>query len=65
MSNRIKEGNVNQGGNMEELISVIDDGSAFIEVLHEISRGEAEKEFGAQFEEDINQLNRKAEADHD
>ncbi len=50
---------------MENLIPEAHDGSEFMETAFEMSQAQAEKEFGAEFETDAEEMNGLEGAGHD
>ncbi len=50
---------------MENLIPEAMDGSEFAETVHDMSQAQAEKEFGAEFETDAEEMNGLERTDHD
>lgn len=50
---------------MQNLIPIADDSSEFIEVSYDMSQAQAEKELGAEFATDADEMNGLEGADHD
>ncbi|WP_160171506.1 hypothetical protein [Ferrovum myxofaciens] len=50
---------------MENSISEVVDGSEFAETAYDMSQAQAEKEFGAEFETDAEEMNGLEGVDHD